>query len=65
MYQAKRASRSEFVPIRNLRYHVHLWGEPKPGVPPLVLMHGWMDVGASWQFMVDALAQDRWVIAPD
>ncbi|MBK8070486.1 MAG: alpha/beta hydrolase [Ramlibacter sp.] len=65
MYQAKRASRSEFVPIRNLRYHVHLWGEPQPGVAPLVLMHGWMDVGASWQFMVDALAQDRWVIAPD
>ncbi len=69
MYQAKRISRSEFVPIRNLAYHVRLWGEPTPGVAPLVLVHGWMDVAASWQFMVDALsgafAQGRCIIAPD
>ncbi|MFP5404886.1 MAG: alpha/beta fold hydrolase, partial [Gammaproteobacteria bacterium] len=30
-----------------------------------VLLHGWMDVGASFQFLVDALAAPRWVIAPD
>ena len=65
MYQPKRASRSEFVPIRNLRYHVRLWGEPVAGEPPLVMVHGWMDVAASWQFVVDALARDRFVIAPD
>ncbi|GAB3668901.1 alpha/beta fold hydrolase [Ramlibacter alkalitolerans] len=65
MYQPKRASRSEFVPIRNLRYHVRLWGERKPGEPPLVMVHGWMDVAASWQFVVDAFAQERCVIAPD
>ena len=65
MYQPKRASRSEFVPIRNLRYHVRTWGEPQPGEPPLVMVHGWMDVSASWQFVVDAFAQDRLVIAPD
>ena len=29
------------------------------------MVHGWMDVGASFQFVVDALQQDRWVIAPD
>ena len=29
------------------------------------MVHGWMDIGASFQFMVDALADDRWVIAPD
>ena len=29
------------------------------------MVHGWMDVGASYQFVVDALSQDRWVIAPD
>jgi pimeloyl-ACP methyl ester carboxylesterase len=33
------------------------------------MVHGWMDVGASFQFAVDALAAhegfDRWVIAPD
>ena len=60
-----RASRSEFVPIRHLRYHVRLWGEPRADAVPLVLVHGWMDVAASWQFVVDALAQDRHVIAPD
>lgn len=65
MYQALKASRSEFVPIRNLNYHVRVWGEPDPARAPLVLVHGWMDVAASWQFMVDALADERWIIAPD
>ncbi|MCD6078136.1 MAG: hydrolase-like protein, partial [Ramlibacter sp.] len=65
MYQPKRVSRSEFVPIRNLRYHVRTWGEPAPGRVPLVMVHGWMDVAASYQFVVDAFAQDRYVIAPD
>ena len=65
MYQALRVSRSEFVPVRNLDYHVRLWGQPSATRPPLVLLHGWMDVGASWQFVVDALAEERFVIAPD
>jgi pimeloyl-ACP methyl ester carboxylesterase len=65
MYQPQRASRSEFVPIRNLRYHVRLWGEPGPGKVPLVMVHGWMDVAASYQFVVDAFEQDHFVIAPD
>ena len=65
MYQPKRTSRSEFVPIRNLRYHVRIWGEPAPDRVPLVMVHGWMDVAASYQFVVDAFAQDRYVIAPD
>ena len=65
MYQARRTSRSEFVPIRNLRYHVRVWGEPGAGKVPLVMVHGWMDVGASWQFVVDALQDDHYVIAPD
>ncbi len=65
MYQAKHLSRSAFIPIRNLNYHVRVWGEPGPGKTPLVLLHGWMDVAASFQFMVDALQQDHFVIAPD
>jgi pimeloyl-ACP methyl ester carboxylesterase len=56
-------SRSEFVPIRTLSYHVRLWG--KPEYPKLFMLHGWMDVGASFQFLVDALARDWCVIAPD
>ncbi|MEY4266154.1 MAG: hypothetical protein RIS90_689 [Pseudomonadota bacterium] len=65
MYQVKRPSRSEFVPIRQLQYHVRLWGEPAPGKVPLVMVHGWMDVAASFQFMVDAFSQAHYVIAPD
>jgi pimeloyl-ACP methyl ester carboxylesterase len=69
MYQARRTSRSEFVPIRKLRYHVRHWGQPTPGTPPLVMVHGWMDVAASYQFVIDAFteafAAGRWVIAPD
>ena len=65
MYQATRPARSTFVTLRDWRYHLREWGQPAPGQPPMVLVHGWMDVGASWQFMVDALAQDRWIVAPD
>ena len=65
MYQVKRIPRSEYVPIRNLKYHVQIWGEPAPGKTPLVMVHGWMDVAASYQFVVDALQGDHYVIAPD
>ena len=65
MYQVKRISRSEFVPIRNLQYHVQIWGEPSADKIPMVLVHGWMDVAASYQFVVDALSHDHYVIAPD
>ncbi len=54
---------SEFVPIRGLRYHVRRWGAE--GAPRLFLLHGWMDVGASFQFVVDALEGEWQVIAPD
>src|SRR4029077_14225846 len=33
--------------------------------PKLFLLHGWMDVAASFQFLVDAFACDWYVIAPD
>jgi len=53
-------ARSHFIEARGLRHHVLLWGDPAqatPDQPLLVLAHGWMDVGASFQFMVDALRQ--------
>ncbi len=65
MYQPQQLSRSTFVPIRQLRYHVREWGEVQANTTPLVLLHGWMDVGASWQFVVDGLRQRRWTVAPD
>ena len=69
MYQELQPARSEFVPIRQLNYHVRLWGPDTSALPPLVLVHGWMDVSASYQFVVDAFsqafAQGRRIIAPD
>jgi pimeloyl-ACP methyl ester carboxylesterase len=56
-------SRSLTVPIRGLAYHVRIWGEDN--APKLFMLHGRMDVGASFQFLVDALQRDWQVIAPD
>ena len=65
MYQVQRPSRSSFVPLRHLNYHVREWGTPQTGVLPLFMVHGWMDVSASFQFVIDALKDDRHIIAPD
>ena len=58
-----KASRSHFLALRGLGAHVREWGEP--GAPKLFLLHGWMDVSASFQFLVDALQASWHVIAPD
>ena len=75
MYKEKHTSRSEFISLRGLTYHVRIWQGSAPAfnaasaLPPLVLVHGWMDVAASYQFMVDALSDaftdGRTIIAPD
>ena len=57
------ASRSEFITVRGLRSHVRHWG--REGAPKIFMVHGWMDVAASFQFVVDCLQSDWHVIAPD
>jgi len=56
-------SRSEFLTVRGLRTHVRHWG--REGAPTIFMVHGWMDVAASFQFVVDCLEGDWHVIAPD
>jgi pimeloyl-ACP methyl ester carboxylesterase len=56
-------SKSQFPTIRGLTYHVRTWGEPRH--PRIFLLHGWMDVSASFQFLVDCFERDWHVIAPD
>jgi pimeloyl-ACP methyl ester carboxylesterase len=56
-------SRSEFITVRGLRYHIRHWGNED--APKLFMVHGWMDVSASFQFMVECLQRDWHVIAPD
>jgi len=55
--------RSHRVDLRGLDSHVLTWGDAD--APKLVLLHGWMDVAASFQFLVDAFARAWYVIAPD
>jgi pimeloyl-ACP methyl ester carboxylesterase len=58
-----RPSESLFFDIRGLRSHVRHWkGDP---ARRMFLLHGWMDVSASFQFLVDALSADWEVYAPD
>lgn len=67
-YQPRREARSESITLRGLRTHLNVWGDASlvtPERPALVMLHGWMDVGASFQFVVDAMDPDRYVIAPD
>jgi len=56
-------SRSEFIDLRGMRHHVLTWGNAS--APKLFALHGWMDVGASFQFLIDALTRDWFVVAPD
>lgn len=56
-------SRSEFIAVRRLQYHIRHWGSED--APKLFMLHGWMDVSASFQFVVDCLQRDWHVIAPD
>lgn len=58
-----KSSRSEFITVRGLRYHIRHWGNDN--APKLFMVHGWMDVSASFQFVVDCLQRDWHVIAPD
>mgnify|MGYP000718723849 CR=1 FL=1 len=71
-YAPRRTGLSRFLPVRNLRYHLTTWGDESLVTaqrPPLVMLHGWMDVGASFQFVVDALAEvevdERLIVALD
>lgn len=62
-YLPKKQSRSEFLTLRSKRYHLRHWGESS--APLLVFLHGWMDISATHQFVVDALQKEWHIVAPD
>jgi pimeloyl-ACP methyl ester carboxylesterase len=79
-YTPRRPATSDRIGLRGrpdaplLDLHVLRWSAPavdasQPALPPILLLHGWMDVGASFQFLVDALddgfLQGRTLIALD
>jgi pimeloyl-ACP methyl ester carboxylesterase len=46
--------------------HLTCWGpEASAQAPPVFLLHGWLDAGETFQFIVDAFKKDWPVIAPD
>ncbi|HEY0972996.1 MAG TPA: alpha/beta hydrolase [Solimonas sp.] len=57
------ASRSEFVRARGLRHHLRRWGDP--GKPLAILGHGFLDVSATFQDLVQPLLPVCQVLAPD
>ena len=56
-------SQSHFHTVRGLRYHVRTWGNHRART--LFLLHGWMDVSASFQYLIDALSREWHIVAPD
>lgn len=58
-----KSSQSHIHTIRNLRYQVRTWGDS--AAPKMFLLHGWMDVSASFQFLVDCFQREWYVVAPD
>lgn len=71
IYQPQRLSQSRMIAVRNMDYHLRIWQPERvnPQLPLLVMTHGWMDVAASYQFVVDAFSpafmQGRTIVAPD
>ena len=61
-----REPRHEILRIRGLKIHATRWGpEPAAGEAPVFLLHGWLDAGGTFQFLVDAFARDRPLLAID
>ena len=65
-YQVRRAPRYETLRVRGLDIHLTRWGPAPSGTdPPVFLLHGWQDTGATFQFMVDEFQGDWPLVALD
>ena len=67
-YRPRRPPQSRFSTLRDLRQHWLEWPATHDDAvarPTLALLHGWMDVAASFQFVVDALASGGRVVSLD
>jgi pimeloyl-ACP methyl ester carboxylesterase len=63
IYQPVVAGRSRTLPVRGIEYYVNEWGDVD--APLFLYLHGWADTGSTFQFVVDSLATDWRVVAPD
>ena len=62
-YEPGRVPWQEDVQLRGVRHRLTWWGERTSN--PIVLLHGFLDCGATWQFLVDRLPASWTLVAPD
>lgn len=62
-YRPCRVSSSSWHEINGLKIHVRRWHNE--GAPKVLLLHGWLDASAGFQFAVDHFAHKWDVFAPD
>jgi pimeloyl-ACP methyl ester carboxylesterase len=62
-YEPRRIPWQENIEVRGLRHRLTWWGERTSD--PIVLLHGFLDTGATWQFLVDCLPPQWTLVAPD
>ena len=62
-YEVRIPVRGNAHRVRGVDYYINEWGDPDD--PLIVFLHGWGDSGATFQFVVDALASRWHVVAPD
>ena len=62
-YEPRVAARVSKRHVRGVDYHVSEWGDA--AAPLIVFLHGLGDAGSTFQFVVDALAGEWHVVAPD
>ena len=65
-YQVLREPRHETLRVRGIDIHLTRWGSaPSESAPPIFLLHGWLDCGETFQFVVDALQCEWPLVALD
>lgn len=62
-YQPRRPAWLESLQIRGLNFQLYRFAGADPR--PVVLLHGWGDSGATWQFVIDHLSMQRTLVAFD
>jgi len=63
VYKPKRERSGCRIPVRGVEYEISEWGNKDN--PLLIFLHGFADTGSTFQFVVDELRRDWFVVAPD
>lgn len=62
-YTPLRTPRHEHLNVRGLKHRLTRWGPASDA--PIVMLHGFQDCGATFQFLVDCLPETWSLVAPD